>query len=48
MNDNKKNSGLDIIVSAINEAGIDIMNEPSIPTQIINLVMSSICFIDAQ
>ena len=31
MNDNHNNSGLDIIVEAIDEAGIDIMNEPLIP-----------------
>ena len=38
MNDNNYNSGLDIIVEAIDEARTVIVNEPLIPAQIINLV----------
>ena len=41
MNNNNNNNS-DIIASAIDEAGFDVMNEPLIPTQIINPVTPSI------
>ena len=43
MNDsNNNNSGLEMLVLAIDEVGVDIVSEPSIPAQIINPVAPSI------